>query len=105
MQSSSTLDNLLPVRGACFAQISFGIDAPSKAALLVEHLNEGQLLARESRPLSSDASDLEVKILPDASHIACSLQAGDRVVNGAQFSVDCGDTIEPVGRHFIILAP
>jgi len=76
---------------------------PAQAELLVEHLDDGELLARESRPVPNDARALDIKIHPRASHIACSLRAGDRTVKGTNIFVDCGDAIEPVRRYFIVI--
>ena len=121
----SVLKEPLAVRPASHARISFNPDSPEGAALVIEHLRGDQLLARESRPLKIGASSLHVKTHPDATHITCSLcihnatqgvktSTFDRrlgfgdadnsaPVEGARFSVDCGERIEPVARHFIII--
>ena len=113
------------MRPASHARINFSIDSPEGAGLVIEHRCGDQLLARESRPLAAGAKLLEIKTHPDATHIACSLlvdHAGQHVktvgfdrrlgfentgnsvpVEGAHFSVECGERIEPVSRHFIII--
>ena len=100
------LSEPLAVRPASHARISFNIAAPKRAELVIDHLRGDQLLARETRPLATGDSSLEANTHPDATHIACSLQTSDsqRDVNtGARFSVECGERIAPIPRHFIII--
>lgn len=96
-------DTALPVRAACHARISLEGTGIPKSKLVIDYLAQGQLLARERRPLAVDAKAVNIKTHPDATHIACSLQAGDESINGVRFRVDCGDDIEPIGRHFIVI--
>ena len=94
----------MPVRAASHALVMFNMTAPPEGAdLVVEHLCDEQLLARECRPLAAGARELEIKTHPDASHIACSLRAGDQSIDGARFDVDCGERIEPTGKNFIVI--
>ena len=83
--------------------VTFDVPAPEKAELVVEHRYNGELLARESRPLAVGASALEIKTHPEASHIVCSLTARNRSIDQARFDVDCGEPIEPTGRNFIVI--
>ena len=76
---------------------------PEGTDLVVEHLFNGQLLARECRPLVVGSSALEIKTHPDASHVICSLRAGDQMIDGAKFDVDCGEIIGPTARNFIVI--
>jgi hypothetical protein len=93
----------LSVRAACHAWISFDVASPRRAEVIIEHLHVGKLLARECRPLAVGASALEIKTHPEASHIACLLQAGDRPIDGVRFNVDCGECIERTPRNFIVV--
>ena len=105
----------LAVRPASHARISFNIDAPEGVGLVMEHLRGDQLLARESRPLGTAASAVQVKTHPDATHLACSLQfttstfkrrlgIGNGVpIEGVRFTAECGEPIKPISRHFIII--
>jgi hypothetical protein len=93
----------LPVRAACHARIGFDVASPRRAEVIIEHLHVGKLLARECRPLAVGASALEIKTHPEASHIACLLQAGDRPIDGVRFNVDCGERIERTPRNFIVV--
>lgn len=101
--SRLSLSEPMPVRAAHHARISFNIAAPSKADLVIEHLRDQLLLARESRPLTSGARALEIKTHPEASHIACMLRARGRRGNGIRFGVECGQRIEPTQRNFIVI--
>lgn len=83
--------------------VTFNVAAPKEAELVVEHSNSGQLLARECRPLAIGARELEIKTHPEASHIGCSLQAGNQSIDGASFDVNCGERIEPTGRNLIVI--
>lgn len=93
----------IPVRAASHALVTFRSAAPEGGQLVVEHLCDEQLLARECRPLAVGASALGIKTHPEASHIACSLKVGDRSIDDARFDVDCGESIEPTGRNFIVI--
>ena len=93
----------IPVREASYAMVTFNMFAPKRAELVVEHRSSGLLLARECRPLAVGARALEIKTHPEASHIVCSLQAGDQSIDGARFDVDCGERIEPTGRNLIVI--
>jgi hypothetical protein len=93
----------LNVHAACHVQIGFDVDSPQDAELIIEHLRAGQLLARERRSLAVGARALDIKTHPEASHITCSLRAGDLPIDGVRFDVDCGRGIEPTGRHFIVV--
>ena len=93
----------MPVRKACRAVVAFNVAAPEGAELVVEHRSDGQLWARECRPLAAGARELEIKTHPEASHIACSLEVGGQSIDGARFDVDCGDRIEPTGRNLIVI--
>jgi hypothetical protein len=93
----------LPVREGSCAMVTFNVAAPEGAELVVEHRSSGQLLARECRPLAGGARALEIKTHPEASHILCSLKAGDQSIGGARFDVDCGERIEPTGRNLIVI--
>jgi hypothetical protein len=101
--SKIILSEPIPVRAASHARISFSIAAPRKAELVLEHLRDKQLLARESRPLAGGDRTLQIKTHPEASHIACMLRARGRHSNGVKFDVDCDQRIEPTMRHFIVL--
>ena len=109
----------LAVCPASHARISFNIDAPKGARVVIEHLRDDQLLAREARLLAG-ARSLEAKTHPDATHMACSLQftrqhvstslfkrrlgIGNGVpIEGVRFTVECGEPIKPISRHFIII--
>jgi hypothetical protein len=93
----------IPVRAASQVTVTFNVTAPEGAELVVEHHCSDELLAREVRPLAAGASALEIKTHPEASHIVCSLKAGDRTIDDASFDVDCGEPIEPTGRNFIVI--
>jgi hypothetical protein len=93
----------IPVRAASRASVTFDTAAPTGAELLVEHLCDEQLLARECRPLSAGIFELEIKTHPEASHIACALRAGDQSIDATRFDVDCGERIEPTGKNFIVI--
>ena len=93
----------IPVRGGSHAKVTFGTAAPEGAELIVEHLCDGQLLARERRPLATGVNVLEIKTHPEASHVLCALRAGHRSIVRAPFNVDCGAAIEPTGRYFIVI--
>jgi hypothetical protein len=93
----------MPVREASCAMVTFNVTAPKGAELVVEHQCNGELLARECRPLTDGARTLEIKTHPDSSHIVCSLKVGDQSIDGVHFDVDCGERIEPTGRNFIVI--
>lgn len=93
----------IPVRAACHVLVSFETAAPDQAELVVEHLCQEQLLARECRPLAGGASALEIKTHPEASHIVCSLKANGQLIDGTGFDVDCGARVEATGRNFIVI--
>jgi hypothetical protein len=93
----------LPVRAACHARISFDIDSPRRAEVLIDHLRVRKLLARELRPLAIGTGFLEIKTHPDASHIKCTLQVDGHPIDGGRFRVDCGQDIEPTPRNFIVI--
>jgi len=101
--SEITFGKPLPVRAARHARIGFDIASPHGADLIIEHLYRGRQLARECRPLPRGARTLDIKTHPEASHIKCSLRAGDLPIDGVQFSVDCDRCIEPIARHFIVI--
>ena len=98
-----TSDVRLPVRAASHAMVSFNVAAPESAELVVEHYYDGEMLARESRPLARDASTLRIKTHPEASRIACALKIGNKLGDGVSFDVVCGDPIESIGRNFIVI--
>jgi hypothetical protein len=93
----------IPVSAASRAIVTFNVTAPEGAELVVEHLCDEQLLAREHRPLAPGAKSLDIKTHPEATHIVCSLKAGDRLIDEARFDVECGEPIEPTGRNFIVI--
>ena len=93
----------LPVRPASHAMVTFNLAAPEGAELVVEHTCSGKVLARERRPLATGTSALEIKTHPEASHIVCSLLAGEQSIDGVRFDADCGKQIEPTGRNFIVI--
>jgi len=93
----------MPVRAGSRALVTFSIAAAPKVRLVVEHLYDGQLLARERQPLKFGSRSLEIKTHPEASHVVCSLKIGDRFTIGADFGVDCGERIEPTGKNFIVI--
>lgn len=93
----------LKVRPACHTRVCFDVDSPQHAELFVEYLCDGQLLARERRPVGAAARGLDIKTHPEASHIACSLRREGSPISSVQFKVDCGRSIEPAKRHFIII--
>ena len=96
-------EDSIPVRAGSHASVTFDTAAPKGAELLVEHLCNGQLLARECRPLAPGANALVIKTHPEASHIVCALRAGDRSIIRARFDVNCGKRIEPTGKNFIVI--
>ena len=93
----------IPVRAASYALVTFDTAARKRAELVVEHQCNGQLLAREHRPLAVGASALKIKTHPEASHIVCALKASDKSIDGVRFNVDCGERIEPTGKNFIVI--
>jgi hypothetical protein len=93
----------MPVRAGSRALVTFNIPAPPWVQLVVEHLHDGQLLARERRPLKFGSRSLEIKTHPEASHVVCSLKVGDRMTTGVDFDVACGERIEPTGKNFIVV--
>jgi len=93
----------VPVRKASHAVVRFDIAAPKWSELVVEHRCGKKLWARECRPLAVGARALEIKTHPEASHIVCSLQAGDRSIDGTSFQVDLGERIESTGRNLIVI--
>jgi hypothetical protein len=97
------LSKPLAVRPSCHARISFNIASPRGAELIVEHRNGDQLLARECRPVPPRTCVSEIKTHPEASHIACLLQARGVPIEGVRFALDCGDPIQPTGRNFIVI--
>lgn len=100
-QSNSGLP--IPVTPACHAQITFDISLPRSLRLIVEHLRDDRLLARESRPLPAGQHAVNVKTHPDSTHIACALDTGKRQLDSVRFAVACNQPIEPAGRHFIVI--
>lgn len=93
----------LLVRPGCHARLTFSIASPQRAECNIQHLREGELLARECRPVDAGASSLEIKTHPDSSHIICWLQVeGDRIAD-LRLNVDCGEPIEPISRNFIVI--
>lgn len=92
-----------PVLPASAARISFGVGAPAHASLVIRYLRETSLLAVETRPLASGIDAVEVKTHPESTHIACSLQVDGAPVRDLRYSVECGDAIAPVARHFIVI--
>ena len=93
----------IPVRAGSHASVTFDTAAPDEAKLLVEHLCDGQLLARECRPLAMGANTLDIKTHPEASHIVCALRAGDHSIVRTRFNVSCGRGIEATGKNFIVI--
>jgi len=93
----------IPVRAASWATVTFSRPAPQGAELVIDHQCDGQLLARECRPLATRANSLEIKTHPEASHIVCSLQVGDQSIDGVRFDINCGERIEAIGRNFIVI--
>ncbi len=103
---TSSTDNpgpAIPVQAASHARISFGAAVPSKSILAIDYLDNGSLLARERRPVAVGAQAVSVKTHPDTTHVSCSLLTGNKRKRDVQFTVDCGDAIQPVGRHFIVI--
>lgn len=93
----------LSVRAGHHARISFNVNLPSKAALVIRHLRRADLLASERRPLTPGDRALEIKTHPDCSHVACALYSDAQPVLGVRFDVECGTLIEPTARNFIII--
>lgn len=93
----------MPVSGGTYASVTFDTAAPVGAEFLVEYLCDGQLLARECRPLAPGANALEIKTHPEASRIVCAMRAGDHSIIRARFDVSCGKRIEPTGKNFIVI--
>jgi hypothetical protein len=93
----------IPVRGGSHALVTFNVPAPRAAELVVDYRRDGQILARECRPLVVDACSLEIKTHPEASHIVCAIKVGDRLIGGVRFDADCGDRIEPTGKNLIVI--
>jgi Sulfotransferase family len=102
-ETEIVLTDPLSVRAASRARVTFSIDSPEAAELIVEHLRVDQLLAREGRPLTPGAKSQEIKTHPDSSHIACSISVDGLPVVGVRFRVECGERIEPTTRHFIVI--
>ena len=96
-------EDSIPVSAASHALVSFSIAAPKRAELVVEHRCNGQLLARETRPLAVGTSALKIKTHPEASHIVCALKARKKSIDGVRFEVDCGERIGPTGKNFIVI--
>lgn len=93
----------LGVRAGCHVRVDLNIPSPPGAELVVEHLVAENLLARECRPLKPGHSFLDIKTHPRASHIACSLLSDGNPVDGVRFRLHCGQSIEPIARHFIVI--
>ena len=102
-KGTMTTEASIPVRAACNALVTFKPTASILSELVVEHLSNGQLLARESRRLDRGASSLKIKTHPEASHIVCSLRTAGKTIRKARFEVDCGERIEPTGKNFIVI--
>jgi hypothetical protein len=97
------LNEPMTVRAACHARINLDITAPQNTELFIEHLDDGQCLARECRPLARGVDFLDIKTHPEANQITCSLRVAGKPVTEAQFDVDCGEALTPVARHFIVV--
>lgn len=96
-------DAALPVRPAHHARVTFDAPAPAGGQVIIEHLRAGERLARERRPLPKGARSVDIKTHPEATHIACSMQAAGRVPDGLRFGVECGAAIQAIARHFIVI--
>jgi hypothetical protein len=105
-QMTANTDNpgpAMPVRAASHARIAFDAAAPSKSIVAIDYLDNGTLLACERRPVAVGAQAVRVKTHPDATHVSCSLLTGKKRKVDVRFTVDCGEAIQPVGRHFIVI--
>ena len=91
------------VRSACHTQVDFSAPDAETAHVLVDYYRKKKLLARERRPIAAGDSAIQIKTHPAATHVECEVTVGDKPVPGRQFGVECGDDIEPVGRHFIVI--
>ena len=98
-----TIGDSTSVRAASWARVTFSKTAPRHATIVIDHLKDSQLMARECRPLATGSSVLDIKTHPDASHIACSIRVADKSIDGVHFDVESGDRIEATGRHFIVI--
>lgn len=93
----------LHVRPAHHARVTFDTPAPAGCQVIIDHLRAGERLARECRPLSKGARFLDIKTHPEAAHVACSMQAAGRALDGVRFRVECGEAIQAIARHFIVI--
>jgi hypothetical protein len=96
-------DFFTPVRAACHASVTFDTDAREGSELVIEHLSDGKLLARECRPLTVGSRSVDFKTHPDASHVVCSIKANDQTIDGVRFDVQCGKEVDAIGRYFIVI--
>lgn len=95
--------SLLPVRAACHASVTLDVASPPGAKVIIEHLHDSKLLARECRPLAIRDNCVRLKTHPHASQIRCRLQIGDRLIDGVRFEVDCDRSFDPTSRNFIVI--
>jgi hypothetical protein len=93
----------LPVHAATRATVTLNVRAPKDAQLVIEYQRNGRFLARECRPLDFGTRAQEIKTHPDSTHIVCTLTAGDHVIEGVRYDVECGEDIEPTGHNFIVI--
>jgi hypothetical protein len=84
-------------------RLEFNIAAPEDAKLIVEHLDDAKLLARERIPVAAGTTHRSIKTHPEASRIACSMEVAGRPVDHVRFTAECGESIKPVARHFIVV--
>lgn len=100
---SSSRARPLAVQGGTHSRIHFGSEPPQGVSLCIDYLADDQLLAREGRPLASAARSVDIKTHPDSTHIVCTLDHAVTDSWNPALSVDSGDLIEPIGRHFIVI--
>ena len=90
-----------PVKGGCHAEIRFASDAPRDSSISVEHLATGKILARETIPLAAGNRSRRIKTHPDSTHVA--LHVASPCGWTPAVTVDCGDAIQAIARHFIVI--
>lgn len=93
----------LSVQGATYSRIHFSSDAPHGVSLCVDYLENEELLARENRPLASGSRSVDIKTHPDSTHIVCTFDPAATDNWNPALTVDSGDLIEPIARHFIVI--
>ena len=92
----------LSVHGGSHARIELDSAASNDSEVIIEHWRK-KLLALERRPLPPGARSLDIKTHPRATFISCELVSRGDPVPDSEFSVSCGEKIEPIGRYFIVI--